>query len=164
MPVGYWFMFFGLLSFAAMGIIHKLGDRYACNALHIALFTMATSCVLSLLNAALWQRESLLSWNATVVLMAFPFGASAAIALWLFQRGLRYGRIATSWLLINLSSAVPTALSVIIYREPLTWKKLSVLVLIAVSLVLLWWDRKQDLEKGKKAGVATVPSPVAGVD
>ena len=42
----------------------------------------------------------------------------AAIALWLFQRGLRYGRIATSWLLINLSSAVPTALSVIVYHEP----------------------------------------------
>ena len=26
MPAGYWFMLFGLLSFAAMGIIHKLGD------------------------------------------------------------------------------------------------------------------------------------------
>ena len=163
MPAGYWFMFFGLLSFAAMGIIHKLGDRYACNALHIALFTMATSCVLSFLNAALWQRESLLSWNATVVLMAFPFGASAAIALWLFQRGLRYGRIATSWLLINLSAGVPTALSVIVYHEPLTWKKISVLALIAVSLLLLWWDRKQDLEKGQEADAA-VSLPVAGVD
>ena len=43
MPAGYWFMLFGLLSFAAMGIIHKLGDRYGCNPLHIALFTMATS-------------------------------------------------------------------------------------------------------------------------
>jgi hypothetical protein len=36
---------------------------------------------LSFLNAALWQRESLLSWNARVVLIALPFGASAAIAL-----------------------------------------------------------------------------------
>ena len=34
MPVGYWFMFVALFSFAAMGIIHKLGDRYACNAAH----------------------------------------------------------------------------------------------------------------------------------
>lgn len=164
MPAGYWFMFFGLLSFAAMGIIHKLGDRYACNALHIAMFTMATSCVLSFLNAALWQRESLLSWNTSVVLIALPFGAAAAIALWLFQRGLRYGRIATSWLLINLSSAVPTALSVMVYHEPLTLKKASVLVLIVISLLLLWWDRKQDREKGERAAVAGVPSPVAGVE
>ncbi len=164
MAAGYWFMFFGLLSFAGMGIVHKLGDRYACNTLHIALFTMATSCVLSFLNAALWQRESSLSWNAAAVLIALPFGASAAIALWLFQRGLRYGRIATSWLLINLSSAVPTALSVVVYREPLTLKKVSVLALIVVSLVLLWLDRKQDREKGRKGGLAAVPSPVAGVD
>src|SRR5258708_39627001 len=93
MRAGYWFMFFGLLSFAAMGIIHKLGDRYACNALHIALFTMATSCALSFLNAALWQRESLLSWNARVVLIAWPCVASAAIALWPVELGRRYGRI-----------------------------------------------------------------------
>jgi hypothetical protein len=77
MPAGYWFMLFGLLSFAAMGVIHKLGDRYACNPLHIALFTMATSCVLSFLNAALSQRESLLSLNARVVLIALPFGAAS---------------------------------------------------------------------------------------
>ena len=73
MPAGYWFMFFGLLSFAAMGIIHKLGDRFACNPLHIALFTMATSCVLSFFNAALSQRESLISLNARVMLIALPF-------------------------------------------------------------------------------------------
>jgi len=164
MPSGYWFMLFALLSFAAMGIIHKLGDRYMCNALHIALFTMATSCALSFANAALWQRESLVSWNATVVLMALPFGAGAAIALWLFQRGLRYGRIATSWLLINLSAAVPTALSVVVYHEPLTLKKASVFVLIVLSLLLLWWDRKQDRAKSARTAAAGVPSPVAGVE
>src|SRR5436190_13379888 len=157
MPAGYWFMFFGLLSFAAMGIIHKLGDRYACNALHIALSTMATSCVFSFLNAALGQREALLSWNASVVLIALPFGASAAAALWLFQRGLRYGRIATSWLLINLSAAVPTVLSVVVYREPLNPRKVIVLLLIVMSLVLTWWDRKQDRGKGEQPSVATVP-------
>jgi EamA domain-containing membrane protein RarD len=117
-----------------------------------------------LVNAALSQRDSLLAWNSRVVLIALPFGASAAIALWLFQRGLRYGRIATSWLLINLSSAVPTALSVIIYHEPLTLKKASVLVLIVVSLLLLWWDRKQDREKEQRAGAPAVTSPVVGVE
>src|SRR5216684_4127025 len=116
MPAGYWFMLFALFSFAAMGIIHKLGDRHACNALHIALFTMATSCALSLIYTAAAQRASLTSWKIAVPLIALPFGACAAAALWLFQRGLRYGRIATSWLLINLSSAIATILSVIVYR------------------------------------------------
>lgn len=147
MPVGYWFMLVGLLSFASMGIIHKLGDRHACDAMHIALFTMATSAVLSLIYAAITQQASLISWNYAVPLIALPFGASAAAALWLFQRGLRYGRIATSWLLINLSAAVPTVLSVVVYHEPLNLKKVSVLLLIVLSLLLLWWDRKQDRDK-----------------
>jgi hypothetical protein len=47
MPTGYWFMLAGLFSFAAMGMIHKLGDRQKCDALNIALCTMATSCVFS---------------------------------------------------------------------------------------------------------------------
>jgi len=33
-----------------------------------------------------------------------------------------------------------------------------------ISLLLLWWDRKQDREKGERATVAGVPSPVAGVE
>ena len=163
MPVGYWFMLVGLLSFAAMGIIHKLGDRHSCDALHIALFTMATSCALSFLNAAISQRASLASWNSTIVLIALPFGASAAAALWLFQRGLRYGRIATSWLLINLSAAVPTVLSVVVYREPLNPRKIIVLLLIVVSLVLIWWDRKEDRGKGEQPSVAKVHSSAGEV-
>ena len=161
MPDGYWFMLVGLVSFAAMGVIHKLGDRYTCSALNISLFTMATSCVFSLIYTAISQPASLSSWNPRAPLIALPFGASAAAALWLFQRGLRYGRIATSWLLINLSAAVPTALSVIVYHEPLNLRKFAVLVLIVISLLLLWWDRKQDQGKG---GTAAVPDAVAEVD
>jgi len=163
MPAGYWFLVISLFSFAGMGIVHKVGDRKGCNALNIALFTMATSCLLSLIYASVFQRASLLSWNHAVPLIALPFGACAAWALWLFQRGLRYGRIATSWLLINLSSATPTVLSVVIYHEPLSRRRVMVLVLILASLVLLWWDRKQDRGKGEERVIATAPSPVGEV-
>jgi drug/metabolite transporter (DMT)-like permease len=164
MPVGYWFLVIALFSFAGMGIIHKLGDRHGCSALNIALFTMATACVLSLIYALIFQRPSLSSWNNAVPLIALPFGACAAWALWLFQRGLRYGRIATSWLLINLSAATPTVLSVLVYHEPLSARKVLVLGLILASLVLLWWDRKQDQGKGEQTSMATVSSPVGEVD
>jgi EamA domain-containing membrane protein RarD len=124
---------------------------------------MATSCVLSFIYAAVSQSTSLSSWNSTVVVIAVPFGAAAAAALWLFQRGLRYGRIATSWLVINLSAAVPTVLSVVVYHEPLNQRKALVLLLIVVSLVLLWWDRKQDRGKGDHESVAAVPTPAGEV-
>jgi EamA domain-containing membrane protein RarD len=157
-------MLTGLVSFAAMGVIHKLGDRLKCNALNIALFTMATSCVFSLIFAAISQRASLSSWNLSVPLIAVPFGAAAAVALWLFQRGLRYGRIATSWLLINLSAGVPTVLSVVVYHEPLSPRKILVLLLIVLSLALLWWDRKQDMDKEESPDLLRVPGSIGEVD
>jgi drug/metabolite transporter (DMT)-like permease len=142
MSTGYIFMFTGLLSFAAMGIVHKLGDRYHGSALNIALFTMGSSCILSLIYAAISHPGPMSPFHPIVALVALPFGVAAGSGLWVFQKGLRYGHIATSWLLVNLSAGVPTVLSTVIYHEPLGWKKLGILLLIAVSLVLLWWDRK----------------------
>jgi EamA domain-containing membrane protein RarD len=124
---------------------------------------MASACALSVIYVAVAQRASLYSWKTAVPLIALPFGGCAAAALWLFQRGLRYGRIATSWLLINLSAAIPTFLSVVVYREPLSLRKVSVLLLIMASLVLLWWDRKQDRAKGEHTGVETVHRSVGEV-
>ena len=77
-----------------------------------------------------------------VVFLAVPFGIAAAVALWLFQKGLRLGHIVTSWLLINLSTAIPTILSIVIYHEPLSSRKVLTLALIVASLLLLWWDRR----------------------
>ena len=143
MTAGYAYMLVGLLSFAGMGIVHKLGDRYACDPLAIALVTMATSCFLSLAYAGIAHPDSLTSWNSLIPWVALPFGAAAGAGLWLFQKGLRFGHIATSWLLVNLSSGVPTVLSLIVYHERLNQKKLAILVLITISLVLLWWDQKR---------------------
>lgn len=140
--VAWWFMGAGLLSFASMGIIHKLGDRVAAQPLGIALFAMTTAGLVSLIYASLFGGGALFSIPALAIGIALPFGASAAIALWLFQKGLRFGHIATSWLLINLSAGIPTVLSVIFYREPLSLRKAGVLLLVVASLLLLWWDRR----------------------
>ena len=104
-------------------------------------------------------------WKIAVPLIALPFGACAAAALWLFQRGLRYGRIATSWLLINLSAAIPTVLSVVVYHEPMSSRKMSILLLVVISLVLLWWDRKQDRAKGEQpTTLKSAPRPFQEVE
>ena len=146
MLLGHWFMIAGLLSFALMGVLHKFGERFHCNPLHIAVMTMSTACVVSLF-AALGQGSSLTTMPVIVAFLAIPFGISAAVALWLFQRGLVYGRIATSWLLINLSASIPTVLSVVVYHESLNPRKLLALLLIVTSLFLLWWDRKYQSTK-----------------
>lgn len=148
MNPAYWLLLGSLLSFAAMGVVHKLGDNYKCNAMAVAVTTMGVAFLLSLLRATLaapdwWQKLPL-----EAPLLAVPFGTCAALALWLFQKGLRHGKIVTSWLLINLSTAIPTVLSILVYREQLSLKKGFTLILIVASLVLLWWDRKSAEAKG----------------
>jgi len=147
---------FGVVSFAGMGIVHKLGDRYSARPLHIAFITMGTSCLLSFMLSFVAHGHPMQHLPSRVVLMAVPFGTAAAAALWFFQSGLRYGHIATSWLVINLSSAIPTVLSVCIYHEHLSRRKLTVLVLIVTSLILLWWDRRH----GENIAMSVAPDPV----
>ena len=145
-PVAYLFMAGGLFSFAAMGVIHKLGDRNGAHPLGMTVVAMATAASASFLYALLFQMRAIQSMPPVAILIAIPFGASAAMGLWFFQQGLRHGRIATSWLLINLSAGIPTVLSLFFYHEALTRKKLGVFVLVIASLFLLWWDRRERTE------------------
>ena len=64
---------------------------------------------------------------------------------------MRYGRISTSWLLINLSAAIPTVLSIVVYKEALSLRRALVLLMIVGSLLLLWWDRRKDSMKEAQA-------------
>ena len=138
----YLYALIALFSLAAMGIIHKLGDRYKTEPLPIALYAMIAAGVLSSIRAVATHTLALHPAPPRILLVALPFGASAALGLWLFQKGLRYGHIATSWLMDNLSAGIPTVLSIVFYHEQLGWKKASILLLIVVSLLLLWWDRR----------------------
>ena len=145
----YLLMIGGLVCFAGMGIIHKLGDRAGAHPLGLSLFAMGAAATASFLYTLVAQNNSLQTIPHVVMLLALPFGASAGLGLWVFQQGLRHGHIATSWLLINLSSGVPTVLSMVVYREPLTARKLGVFLLVIASLLLLWWDRRDQWERTK---------------
>ncbi|MCI0420093.1 MAG: EamA family transporter [Acidobacteria bacterium] len=157
----YIFMLLGLLSFAAMGVFHKLADIFHCHPLHLTLFTMAFAALFAVINAFLFNPDASIGVPSEVILIAVPFGIFAAAAFWFFQRGLRFGKIATSWLVINLSSAVPTVLSILVYREPVNGRKVMVLLLVLISLLLLWWDRYRDQNKGAEPGGIAV-SPTIG--
>jgi uncharacterized membrane protein len=138
----YLFALIALFSLAAMGIIHKIGDRCKTEPLALSLYAMIAAGVLSGIRAMGTHTLTLHPPPPRILLVALPFGAAAALGLWLFQKGLRYGHIATSWLLVNLSAGIPTVLSIVFYHEELGWKRASVLLLIVVSLLLLWWDRR----------------------
>ena len=134
-------MIIGLLSFAGMGVAHKMGDRWSADPLLIAIFTMFSAAGCSFL-IAMFKNPAAFRTLPPPIFLALPFGVSAALGLWFFQKGLRFGHIASSWLLINLSSAIPTVLSIAVYREPLNARKALAFVLLVASLILLWWERR----------------------
>jgi drug/metabolite transporter (DMT)-like permease len=79
--------------------------------------------------------------------IAVLFGVSAVIGALALQNGIRYGKISTSWLIINLSAALPAAGSVLVYHEQVSPRKALALVLVAISVFLLWLDKNRDQAK-----------------
>ncbi len=159
MSTGYLFMVLGLLSFAMMGIFHKLADKYDSDPLHITLFAMAFAALFTTFNAFFLAPRTSSKIPFVVFLIAILFGIFCSSGFWFFQRGLRFGNIATSWLLINLSSGVPTILSILVYHEPINLRKILVLVLILISMILLWWDRYSNPRSHAELDSATLAAP-----
>ena len=64
------------------------------------------------------------------------------------------GKIATSWVVINLSTSLPTILSIVIYKEPVSPWKIVGLILVVVAVLLLWKDKQ--IDEAAAAGLAPV--------
>ncbi len=152
MTSGVIFLCLALVSFAGMGVLHKIGDRFHCQPLVVAAITMTTGLVAALVSSlgSEGARDSSFPW--TVFGLAVPFGLFAAAAVWTFQAGVKHGPISTSWLLLNLSVAIPTSLSIVLYHEPVTTRKGVALGMIVVAIVLMWWDQVSSEPNRKTQG------------
>jgi EamA domain-containing membrane protein RarD len=138
MHLGYTYILLSLFSYSSLGILHKVAEVKNCRALSISVL-MCAWCLVFLVAVVLGQGKSLHA-PASVVTLAVPFGISAGIAILALQTALSLGNISTSWLAVNLSAGIPTVLSIVLYKEPMTWLKIFALVTMAISMVLLWKD------------------------
>ena len=154
--MGYFLVFWSLFSYGVLGICHKLAERKHCRPQPLSAVLMLGGFLgmntFVLLGAGYAIPPRALS-------TALICGSIALCALWAFQEGIKHGKIATSWLIINLSAAIPTVGSILIYREAVNFKKLGILGLIVVAIVLVWLDRLDDLKQMDKAhhDMASVP-------
>ena len=154
MGTGYLFMFGGLLAFSMMGVLHKLAEVYKCRPRMINLLLFAWSTVFISAYVAIAPGVDAHT-PAKVALIALPSGLGAAVAILSFQTGIQYGKIATSWLIINLSTGLPTAASIWLYHEKVDARKLIALVCMLGSMMLLWKD-KRDQERSAEAAESAV--------
>ncbi|MEW5979468.1 MAG: EamA family transporter [Acidobacteriota bacterium] len=142
--MGYFLVFWSLFSYGVLGICHKWAERRRCRPQPLSAMLMFSAFVGMNLFVLIGRGYAI---PARALYTALICGAIALCALWAFQEGLKHGKIATSWLIINLSAAIPTVGSIVIYHEPVSLKKVGILTLIVIAIVLVWRDRLEDLRR-----------------
>lgn len=142
---GYPFLALAVVSFGILGVLHKVADHRHCKPPVVTgfLFLWAgiAMSVICISERGMRASTQIPLWIAAT---ALAFGVAAALSILNFQHGVRFGKISTSWLIMNLSTAVPVILSILIYREHIKWKRAAGLTLAVVALLLLWIDRSRE--------------------
>jgi EamA domain-containing membrane protein RarD len=147
---GYSFLALAVLCFCGLGLLHKVADFQKCRPSAINAYLFFWACLFTAVYTL--SLGSSLKAPAAVTGVAVFCGLCASVAILAFQMGIRFGNISTSWLIINLSTGVPTMLSIVIYREAVGLRRGIALVAIVLSLIFLWRDRQ--LQTCEKARVA----------
>ena len=135
------FAFGAMSAFAFLEILHKTADRAGCRPNQINILLFGFSALFSLISLLIHGQGIVVPPKVWAI--AIPSGACAATAILCFQIGVRQGKIATSWLIVNLSAAVPIIASITIYREKAQLKHLVALLAMFAALILLWLERKK---------------------
>lgn len=132
------------LSVGMLGVFHKVADHCECRpeAINLFLFLFA-GLLMATWSVSRAGFSQLIFLPQVALLTAATCGLLASLAILFFQRGIRYGKISTSWLVINLSTILPSVLSIVLYREAVSPRRALALGLSLVALTLLWFDRRR---------------------
>ena len=156
MPYG--FLFLAVASLGMIGVLHKVADHRRCRPEAINLFIfLGGTAVMTVLCAWHSKAAKLLDIPTIAWVTAAVCGILASLAILSFQHGVRYGKISTSWLVINLSMSLPTVLSIVVYHEIITARRALGLLLAVVTLIILWRERVREEASGEVAVIARAP-------
>ena len=154
MTVGYLLLILSLLGFGMLGIFHKVADHPTCRPRIIAVILLFWGGVLTTLWTAFFEPKGLHFPKEVLVIGAIG-GIFSSLALFTFQAGLKHGKISTSWLVINLSMSIPILLSIFLFNEKINWIKGVGIFLVINAIVLMWRDKKIDLDKASAHPITT---------
>src|SRR5437660_4040920 len=153
MAKGYLYLFSSILAFGLLGIFHKVADHPNCRPKMTALLLHFWGGVLSVIYTSVADSHGFQFPQAVIVIGACT-GLVASLTLFVFQTGLKYGKISTSWLIINLTTAVPVLISIFVFGEKLSPSKGLGVLLVFAAILMLWLDKRADLEKSAEASGA----------
>jgi drug/metabolite transporter (DMT)-like permease len=150
---GYLFLIGSLIGFSLLGILHKVADHPSCRPRMITMLLLLWGALLTAAYTLAFDPRGL-HMPTSVLGIGAAAGAAASLALFAFQASLRYGKISTSWLILNLCIAVPLLVSILVYREALTTGKIFGVAMVFAAIFLMWWDKRIDLARSGAGGPA----------
>ncbi len=148
--MGYLFAILAMLSFGMLGILSKLSERRNCSPLTTTVSLFAASTLMTA-GAVVLAKNADFTAPRLVIGIALAFGVITMLSSWVFLYGIRFGKITTSWVIINLSAAVPAVLSTLIYGEKMDAKRLVILLLVIGAILLLWKDMRDERKAAEPA-------------
>ena len=143
--MGFLYILLSIVGFSLIAVGAKFADLKKCRPVPLCALIYGWAFVAA--NLFAWQTGRGLRAPTEVYGIAFLFGISSVIGILALQNGIRYGNISTSWLIINLSAALPAAGSILIYHEQVSPRKALALALVVVSVFLLWLDKNREQAK-----------------
>jgi len=143
--MGNLFLLLAVVSFGLLGVMHKVADHRGCRP-EGANFVLFGGAAFLILSATVFQYGWAKALDVPLAgwVVATGCGFLSSLAILNFQHGVRFGKISTSWLIINLSTALPTVLSILIYHETVSMRRALGLVLAVVALLILWLERTRE--------------------
>jgi drug/metabolite transporter (DMT)-like permease len=135
--MGYLFCGLALGAFSVLAVSYKLADRLKCDNHQVNFFLFSTAAVAMLAWFAVGPQRS-----APPVALALGAGMAVAAVggIMAFRLAVPLGPIATTWTLTSLSLVIPTAGSMLIWRELPSLTHCLGFLMIAVSIVLMGVD------------------------
>jgi drug/metabolite transporter (DMT)-like permease len=140
--MGYVYMILSLTCFGFIGIFAKVADLRGCKPGSV--YTLAYGWCVLFGTVFVPFKGADFHLPIEVYAIAVPFGIASVIGGIVFLAGVRYGKISTSWLIINLSAAIPAIGSIVFYHEHVSPQRIAVVALAIISVFLLWKDKQSD--------------------
>lgn len=153
MTLGYALLFVSLVAFGLLGIFHKVADHPDCRPKMITVILLFWGGLLTTIYTFFFHPVGLV-FPREVLMIGSLGGVIAAFALYIFQAGLKFGKISTSWLIINLATAIPVSLSIFLFGEKVSAPKVAGILLVATAIVLMWQDKKIDLDSANSSSTS----------
>jgi drug/metabolite transporter (DMT)-like permease len=132
----------GALSFGLLAIVSKAAERARCRTSALVMWLFGWATLALVVRSSVPSLALHIPWK--IIVLAIVLGLCAAVSYLAFQTSIAMGKTTVGWLMMNLSAGVPALVSVWLYHEQLTNRKIIGLSLTALSLLCLFEGNRRE--------------------